>query len=107
MGHVSEEGGELTGILALGDLEEVGDCLEGREVDIEGLVVEGLLKDANKVALELYQIVHQVGEEPIEDLQSGINLEVFLTVDKLEQQVQQVLPDKLLLLVDAATDFDK
>ena len=70
-------------------------------------MVEGLLEDSGQVGLELNEMVHKVGEEPIEDLESSINLEVLLRVDEGEQQVQEVLPDELLLLVDAPTHLNK
>lgn len=52
-------------------------------------------------------MIHQVGEESIENLKSCVNLQVILAVNESEQQVEEVLPDESLLLIDGATDFDQ
>ena len=70
-------------------------------------MAERLGEDTHQVTLELDQVVHQVREEPVEDLQAGVDLDLLLLVHEHEQQVEQVLPHEVLLLVYGATDFNQ
>jgi hypothetical protein len=52
-------------------------------------------------------MVHQVREKTIENLKGCINLNILLLIDEHEEQVKQVLPHKVLLLIYGTTDFNK
>jgi len=70
-------------------------------------VLKGLCKNSHKVCLELNEMIHQIGEEAIENLESSVNLDVFCRVNEHEQQVEQVLPHKVLLLVNSSTNLNQ
>ena len=49
---------------------------------------EGLLENVEQVRLVLEEVIHHVRKEPVEDLESGINLRVVVPVNELEDQVE-------------------
>jgi hypothetical protein len=52
-------------------------------------------------------VVHDVGEEPVEDLQGSVNLAGDITVDVGEEKVEELLPDSVILVFsDGTLDLD-
>lgn len=69
-------------------------------------MLKGLLEDSHEVSLVLNQVLHQIGEETIEDLEACIYLHIFIGVHESKQQVQKILPDESVLLVESTTYFN-
>jgi hypothetical protein len=51
-------------------------------------------------------MVHQIREETIENLEGSVDFDLLILVDEHKEQVEQVLPDEVLLLVYGATDLN-
>ena len=51
-------------------------------------------------------MIHEVREKSIKDLESSIDLDVFLRVHEHEQHVEKILPHIVLLVVYCSSDFN-
>jgi len=70
-------------------------------------VLEELAEGVAKVALEFDKVVHDETEEPVEDLQSSVNLLLNASCDELVHEHDQVLPDVfVLVLLHGALNFN-
>ena len=106
-GHEGQKLDELLSVLALGDGQVVGESLESSDLNVQILELESSLEDASELVLVLYEMVKDVTEESVEDDESGVNLCLVLTLNELEESVQQFLPDAIILLGNhSALDFN-
>ena len=62
--------------------------MEGSDFNIQLLELERPLKDAAKLVLVLHQVVKNVAEEPVEDLESGVDLSLILPLNEGEELVE-------------------
>ena len=56
-----------------------------------------------ELILEFDKVVENVAEKTVENVQGTINLRILFTLDELEEQIQKVLPDRVVLLRDHGT----
>jgi len=52
-------------------------------------------------------VVHQVREETIENLEGCVDLDLLILVNERKEQVEQVLPHEVLLLIYGASDLNQ
>jgi len=98
--HEGQQLDELLRVLAFCDGQVVGKSLQGSNLNVQFLKVQCSLENATKLLLVLYQVVHNVAEEAVEDEKRRVHLRLVLTLNKCEQQVEQVLPDSIVLFLD-------
>jgi len=67
------------------------------------LELQSALENPSKLILVLDQVVEDVAKKSIEDDKSCIDLSLVLTLDELEEKVEQVLPYAIVLFVDHST----
>lgn len=104
--HEGQQLDELLRVLALRDGQVVGKSLQGSNLNVQFLKVQCSLENATKLLLVLYQVVHNVAKEAVEDEKRRVNLCLVLSLNECEQQVEQVLPDGFVLFLDhGALDF--
>jgi hypothetical protein len=70
-------------------------------------MVKCLLENSNEVALELNEVVNDIREKTIENLKSSVDMDIVIRVYKCENESEEILPDFLVFLVHASSDFDK
>jgi len=87
-GHERQKLHEFLGVFALSDGNVVGEGLEGSDFNIQFLELECPLEDATKLVLVLHQVVKNVAEEPVEDLESGVDLSRILPLNEGEELVE-------------------
>ena len=61
-------------------------------------MLKSAFKNLAQVSLELYQVVKNVAEESIEDFKSHVDLCLLIWLNELELEIQEVLPDKAILM---------
>mmetsp|Transcript_19732 Transcript_19732/g.24346 ORF Transcript_19732/g.24346 Transcript_19732/m.24346 type:complete len:472 (-) Transcript_19732:9-1424(-) len=96
--HEGKQSDEVLGVLALSDGQVVAEGLQSRQLDVEGSEAESSLEDASELVLVLDEVVKDVAEQSVKDDQCGVNLSLLLTLDELEEEVEEVLPDGVVLL---------
>lgn len=81
--------------------------MKGSNLNVQLLKLECSLEDASKLILVLYQVVKNVAEKPVKDDKSSVDLCLVISLDEGEEEVEQVLPDAVVLLINhGALNFD-
>jgi hypothetical protein len=82
--------------------------LQSCKLDVQFLELQGALKNSSKLILVLDEMVEDVAEETIEDNQGRVNLGLLLSLDKLEQEIEEFLPDAVILFSNhRSLNFDR
>ena len=100
LSHHWQESDKVLCVLALSNGQVVRQGLERSKLDVQLLELKRPLKDACKVVLVLYQMVHNVAEEPIEDQEGGVNLRLDIPLNERKHLVKQFLPNAAVLFLD-------
>jgi hypothetical protein len=88
---------ERLSIFVLSELKVVRNSLESSEVDLEILMSESLLEDSKKVVLELEKMIEDNIHQPIEGVETTFDLQNIISVNELEDKVEEVTPDGIVL----------
>jgi hypothetical protein len=70
-------------------------------------VIQSLSENTNQVRLIFVQVINNVREQSVEDLKSSIDLKNRIRVHELENQIEEVLPNFLILLKHSSGNFNK
>ena len=87
LSHQWQESDKIFCVLALSDRKVVRQGLKRGKFDVQLLELQRPLKDACKVVLVLYQMVHNVAEESIEDQECSVNLRLNIPLNERKHLV--------------------
>jgi hypothetical protein len=76
LSHKWEHINKFFGVFALCNLKEVRDGLKSCKINLKRLVLESLSEYLHEIFLKLYEVIHKIREETIEDLKACIDLDV-------------------------------
>ena len=105
--HEGQKLNEFLSVLALSDGKVIRKGLKGCNLNVQFSHTKCPLEDSSKLILVLYQVVKNVAEKTIEDKKSSVNLCLVVSLDEGEEEVEQVLPDGVVLFINhGALNFD-